>query len=522
MMQDWVEKYRPKSLADIIGNRDTVRRMLEWARDWDASKPPLLLFGKPGIGKTSSAYALANDMNWEVVELNASDQRTKGIIEKIAGSTATTMSLLGSQRKLILLDEADNLHGTADQGGARAIISVIKSSKQPIILIANDKYGVAKEIKALCEPLQFRALQARSIVPHLKYICSAENKTCSENALMQIAESAGGDMRAAVNMLFAAGSGSENVSEESVSTAAKDQRSTIFELVGGILRGGEDRRLMEMSYDLSDTPDTVEQWIEGALPQISTLRGRSDAYGFLAQSDIYLGRTYLRQYYTLWKYATALMIIGTASAAGGRGVTGSIMPPARWAKMAGAKKKKLIRQSVLIKAAFAYHMPENTLRDEYFKAFGMIADKDPLSLAKELSLDADELNYILEDKARTTAVMNEIKREAKELEKKEKAAQKAAEKAKKSVKPVRTIDITKAVADAGENPPEKTSHGKASETAKAAKTDKTEKTDSKEFFESTEPTESKKINGSAEPKEPTESKSAEKKPSETQSTLFSF
>ena len=45
MMQDWVEKYRPKSLADIIGNRDTVRRMLEWARDWDASKPPLLLFG---------------------------------------------------------------------------------------------------------------------------------------------------------------------------------------------------------------------------------------------------------------------------------------------------------------------------------------------------------------------------------------------------------------------------------------------------------------------------------------------
>ena len=163
MMQDWVEKYRPKSLADIIGNRDTVRRMLEWARDWDASKPPLLLFGKPGIGKTSSAYALANDMNWEVVELNASDQRTKGIIEKIAGSTATTMSLLGSQRKLILLDEADNLHGTADQGGARAIISVIKSSKQPIILIANDKYGVAKEIKALCEPLQFRALQASSL-----------------------------------------------------------------------------------------------------------------------------------------------------------------------------------------------------------------------------------------------------------------------------------------------------------------------------------------------------------------------
>ena len=502
-MQDWVEKYRPKSLADIIGNKDCLRRMIEWARDWKPGVPPLLLYGKPGVGKTSSAYALANDMNWEVVELNASDQRTKGIIERVAGATATTMSLLGSQRKLLLLDEADNLHGTADMGGARAIIGVIKSSQQPIILIANDKYGVAKEIKSLCELLQFRALQARSIVPHLKYLCSAENKTCNDNALMQIAESAGGDMRAAVNMLFAAGSGADTVSEESVSTAAKDQRSSIFELVGGILRGGADRRLMEISYDLSDTPDTVEQWVEGALPQIKNPRDRTEAYGYLAQSDLYLGRTYLRQYYTLWKYATALMVIGTAAAAGGQGVTGNIMPPARWNRMAGAKKKKLVRQSVLIKAAFAYHMPENTLRDEYLKAFGMIADKDPLSFAKELSLDGDELDYIIDDKVRSAEVMKEIKREEKELEKKEKAAQKAAEKAKKSEKTVRIQDLANA--------------------AKPEKPEQPEKPDLKEPAESSGSIGSAASKSADEPETSGKAeKSAEKKPSETQSTLFSF
>ena len=104
-MHDWVEKYRPESLGDIVGNQQAIRQMMEWAKNWKTGTPPLLLYGKPGIGKTSSAYALANDMNWEVVELNASDQRTKGIIERIAGSTATTMSLLGSSRKLLLLDE---------------------------------------------------------------------------------------------------------------------------------------------------------------------------------------------------------------------------------------------------------------------------------------------------------------------------------------------------------------------------------------------------------------------------------
>ena len=171
--------------------------------------------------------------------------------------------------------------------------------------------------------------------------------------------------------------------------------------------------------------------------------------------------------------------------------------PARWNRMAGAKKKKLIRQSVLIKAAFAYHMPENTLRDEYLKAFGMIADKDPLSFAKELSLDGDELDYIIDDKVRSAEVMKEIKREEKEQEKREKAAQKAAEKAKKAQKPVRVIDLTKAAET--EKPdlkePAKSSESIESETLKSA--------DESEKIEKTE-------------------KPSEKKPSETQSTLFSF
>jgi len=50
----------------------------------------VVLHGSPGVGKTSAAHALANDMGWETVELNASDQRTADVIERFAGGPRAT------------------------------------------------------------------------------------------------------------------------------------------------------------------------------------------------------------------------------------------------------------------------------------------------------------------------------------------------------------------------------------------------------------------------------------------------
>src|SRR5688572_28853318 len=133
-----------------------------WANAWHEGKPEkkaVLLHGPPGAGKTSVALALANEFGWGIVELNASDVRSGPAIKRIAGAgalhetfsdTGEFFSSAKGKRKLIILDEADNLYerggesatvgdeNFSDRGGRRAILETIAAAQQPIVLIAND------------------------------------------------------------------------------------------------------------------------------------------------------------------------------------------------------------------------------------------------------------------------------------------------------------------------------------------------------------------------------------------------
>jgi replication factor C large subunit len=411
---DWAEKYRPARLEDIVGNATALRQMTAWAQAWTSKSKPLLIYGKPGIGKTSSAYALANDMGWDVIELNASDQRTAAVIERIAGAGSTTASLTGSSRKLIVLDEADNLHGSSDRGGAKAIIDCIRNARQPMILIANDLYGLSPELRYRCEPVQFRAIPARSIGPRLRYLCAAEKISCSEGAIQAIAESAEGDIRSAVNMLYAAAIGRERLEDVQVHTSQKDERVSIFSLITAIFHKTPDEELMRLSYDVDDTPETIEQWVEGNICLLPSLPALAKGYHSLSRADEYLGYTYRRQYYTLWRYATAIMLLGVSDAAEGKGIHARIMPPERWQKMSAAKKQKAIRLITLAKFAGPMHVPQNTLREYYLDIISLLVEHDPATYVSELMLDADQLNFFLHDKARSQEIIKFLLREEKD------------------------------------------------------------------------------------------------------------
>jgi replication factor C large subunit len=201
-----------------------------------------------------------------------------------------------------------------------------------------------------------------------------------------------------------------------VQTSQKDERTSIFELIKAIHAGADDNTLLRYAREVDATPDTIEQWIEESVTSITGAEEKAYAYETLAGADRFIGRTYRRQYYTLWKYASALMVMGTAEAAGGRGIHARIMPPERWRKMGTGRKQKTIRAGVMGKLADTYHIPGNALREDFFTPITKLVEAEPEVYARALHLDRDELEFFIGDKTRAAAIAKELAKERREEE----------------------------------------------------------------------------------------------------------
>ncbi|WP_299268958.1 replication factor C large subunit [Halorientalis sp.] len=351
-MSDWTEKYRPSTLSELRGNdkaRDTLR---EWGQTWDEHGEAAIVHGSPGIGKTSAAHALASDMGWDVVELNASDSRTKDDIERLAGRAVKNTTLGESGKQLIIVDEADNFHGNVDRGGSRAVTSIVREAGQPMVLIANDFYEMSNTLRNACREIEFRDISARSIVPVLRDVCRKEDIEFEQEALSAIAESNSGDLRGAVNDLQALAQGRTELQAEDVVTGQRDRTNGVFDYLDTVIKKADAEGALKASYDVDETPDDLINWIEDNMPKDYEGRELARAYDFLANADRWLGRVRATQDYSYWRYAGDNMTAGVAAARGGeKGGWTRYGPPSYWSKLGRSRGTRQKRDYVARKVA---------------------------------------------------------------------------------------------------------------------------------------------------------------------------
>ncbi|WP_411967052.1 replication factor C large subunit [Haloferax sp. YSSS75] len=317
-MVDWTEKYRPSTLSEVRGNDKARDALAEWAKTWDDHREAVVVHGSPGIGKTSAAHALAADMGWETVELNASDQRTGDVIERFAGRAAKNATLSGSSagtstRQLVILDEADNIHGNYDRGGSSAVTKLVKSSGQPIVLIANEFYDMSRGLRGACREIEFRDVSSRSIVPVLRDICRKEGLEFESAALERIAEMNSGDLRSAINDLQAIAEGRDRITEDDVVMGDRDRSVGLFEFLDAVLKEKSAQEALYTAYDVDETPDDLTKWIEDKVSLVYEPDELARAYEFLANADKWLGRVRATQNYSYWRYATDNLAAGVAA-----------------------------------------------------------------------------------------------------------------------------------------------------------------------------------------------------------------
>lgn len=312
----WTDKYRPQSLDEVVGNNKEKKTILEWINNWKRGDPqnPLLLVGPPGIGKTTLAQVIAKEFS-EYVELNASDKRSHDIIKRTIGESSSSRSLFGDDYKLIILDEVDGIHGTNDRGGVKAIGEIIKSSKHPLILIANDFYSKRlTSLKTKCTVLKMSKVRSPSINKLLREIAQNEEVKVNPAALKELSKKVNGDMRSAINTLQSLANKEEVLEVQDVENiTTKDDRSTIINGVTAVLKSKNPKHVKD-ALRVEEDPTLVMEYIAENIPREYTKKDEiKKAYENISKADLYFGRAQHTRNYGYWKYASDFMGIGVSS-----------------------------------------------------------------------------------------------------------------------------------------------------------------------------------------------------------------
>ncbi|MFB3043090.1 MAG: AAA family ATPase, partial [Nitrososphaerales archaeon] len=255
--ETWVVKHGPKTVSQMVGNEASRFGFVRWLEMWKRGGKPAILVGPSGVGKTSLVYALASEMGYTILELNASDARTKARIEAKVGPTRENRSLF-NERLLILMDEIDGLYGRQDQGGIEAVKDLIMSAEVPVVMTANaERDDRIKRLGSKAEIFLFRRVPPRLVEMFLKQILGKEGIEIDSSILREVVESSNGDMRGAITDLM----GVSLSKLIDLSSSGRDRSFDLEEGIGAILESDNLEEALKYSRSTRASPQEKLQGV---------------------------------------------------------------------------------------------------------------------------------------------------------------------------------------------------------------------------------------------------------------------
>ncbi|MEL9929383.1 MAG: replication factor C large subunit [Sulfolobales archaeon] len=419
----WVIKYRPRTLRDYLDQDEAKEALLKWIKNFaNEKKKAVLLYGPPGVGKTTLVECLARDMGFELIEMNASDFRRGRDIDRIALKASDKLSLVG-RGKMILLDEVDGIYERVDSGAIETILELIKNTRYPVIMTANDPW--APQLRSLRDNvlmIELKRLGKRVVIDLMKRICSNEKIECSDDALDFIYELSQGDLRSAINDLqsVAEGFGKVDLDLAKNLLRRRDRELDPFETLRSIFRAKYAWQARSAVTQTNLDRDMLIEWLNENLPnQIQDPEDLWRAYESLSKATVYLSRIIRSGDWDLLSYALDLMGPGVAFS-----IKNNEKDRWRWVKydfperireLSRTKESREILNSIASLIASREHVSRARAKTEIIPYLRVIFRNNPDHAAKlvlGLGLTDSMVKFLAGDKS------SEILRKVKEIQKK--------------------------------------------------------------------------------------------------------
>jgi replication factor C large subunit len=323
----WTEKYRPHRLDDLVGNLEARSQIIKWLDTWVNGKRPLLIIGPPGVGKTSLVHILSTDYDYDLIEMNASDSRTRDMLESRILPILTNTSLY-RKRMFLFLDEIDGIYRRQDTGGIEFLTKILKEPTIPIVLASNSKNPRIKELTKNCRIIEFHSIPIELSGKLLDQILSNEglNFPVSEKAL--IVKRSHGDIRSLLNLAQSAHAQymteNEHMSEIDIGPAVDAFFSeTSLENAKNIL-ARSDSHYVDPRFGLSPEDrrrDILYAFFTSIISSHTLdLKTKAGLLEILSSIDIWIGRVFQNRNWRLLRYLDEMLANRIYSLSRNRGI----------------------------------------------------------------------------------------------------------------------------------------------------------------------------------------------------------